>query len=67
MGDFIYFKTFYALTAMQSLAMLPMMTEETADSKFSLLLEWNVVINFAILKSLWVLAIMSFVPQSMDF
>ena len=42
---------------MQSLAMLPMMTEETADSKFSLLLEWNVVINFAILKSLWVLAI----------
>ena len=52
---------------MQSLAMLPMMTEETADSKFSLLLEWNVVINFAILKSLWVLAIMSFVPQTMDF
>ena len=53
--DFIFFSYFYTSVAKQTPAMIPMIGEEAVVTKFAFLLIWNFLVNFAILKSSWVL------------
>ena len=55
--NFIYFMSFYISTVKQITAMIPVIEEKAVVNKFLLLLIWNFVVNFTILKSSWMLAI----------